>query len=109
MLHQPSGAARGQVCLRENPCSRPPPPAHRLAAAAGGAARTECLSPPHPLSRSFVKASDMNNEARELLRIRSYLNTTLASSVGKPVVRAFKRHFTASPLWCTGVARLCVC
>lgn len=44
MLHQPSGAARGQ-------------------------------------------ASDMNNEAKELLRIRSYLNKTLANSVGKPVVR----------------------
>ena len=40
MLHQPSGAARGQ-------------------------------------------ASDMNNEARELLRLRSYLAKTLAASTGK--------------------------
>lgn len=42
MLHQPSGAARGQ-------------------------------------------ASDMQNEARELLRLRAYLNSTLAASIGKSV------------------------
>jgi ATP-dependent Clp protease protease subunit len=40
MLHQPSGAARGQ-------------------------------------------ASDINNEARELLRLRAYLSSTLAASTGK--------------------------
>jgi ATP-dependent Clp protease protease subunit len=40
MLHQPSGAARGQ-------------------------------------------ASDMNNEARELLRLRAYLAKTLSASTGK--------------------------
>ena len=47
MLHQPSGAARGQ-------------------------------------------ASDMNNEARELLRLRAYLNATVAASTGHPLEKVSK-------------------
>jgi ATP-dependent Clp protease protease subunit len=56
MLHQPSGAARGQ-------------------------------------------ASDINNEARELLRLRAYLSATLAASTGKSAEQTAKdfardRYFT---------------
>uniref|UniRef100_A0A7S0WT76 ATP-dependent Clp protease proteolytic subunit n=1 Tax=Pyramimonas obovata TaxID=1411642 RepID=A0A7S0WT76_9CHLO len=57
MIHQPSGAARGQ-------------------------------------------AADIYNEARELLRLRTYMSTVLAQAVDKPMERVkeeFKRDFYFSP------------
>ena len=39
----------------------------------------------HPSGAARGQASDMNTEARELLRLRGYLNRTLAASTGHPV------------------------
>ena len=44
----------------------------------------------HPSGAARGQASDMNNEARELLRLRGYLNTTLAASTGHPVEKIAK-------------------
>lgn len=41
----------------------------------------------HPSGSARGQASDIQNEARELLRIRSYVNKMLAEATGKPIER----------------------
>lgn len=41
----------------------------------------------HPSGSARGQASDIQNEARELLRIRGYVNKMLAEATGKPIER----------------------
>ena len=111
MVHHPSGAARGQVGQHtprlgdsmhggraariEGPPQRgqlPQPAAlPRLIAllAASGLVPTSCRlhplsSPPTPPPPTSPQASDINREAKELLRIRDYLDSILAQATGQP-------------------------
>ncbi|KAL3133756.1 hypothetical protein ABBQ32_008240 [Trebouxia sp. C0010 RCD-2024] len=50
----------------------------------------------HPSGSARGQASDIQNEARELLRIRSYVNKMLAEATGKPLERVqhdFNRNY----------------
>lgn len=39
----------------------------------------------HPSGSARGQASDIHNEARELMRLRNYVNRVLAQATGKPV------------------------
>ncbi len=39
----------------------------------------------HPSGSARGQASDINNEARELMRLRNYVNQVLSQATGKPI------------------------
>ena len=39
----------------------------------------------HPSGSARGQASDIHNEARELMRLRNYVNRVLAQATGKPI------------------------
>ena len=58
----------------------------------------------HPSGSARGQASDINNEARELMRLRNYVNQVLSQATGKPIekVRAPKHTclmYCIGPVW----------
>lgn len=47
----------------------------------------------HPSGAARGQASDINREARELLRIRDYMDAILAEATGQPFDKVRKRSF----------------
>jgi len=44
-----------------------------------------CIMLHHPSGGARGQASDLHHEARELMRLRTYVNTVLANSTGQPI------------------------
>ena len=96
MVHHPSGAARGQV--RSSACAaalRRLPPGWR---ALGAASRRSPTRPPCARAPPLLpaQASDINREAKELLRIRDYMDAILAQATGQPFDKV-ARDFRCAP------------
>ncbi len=54
-----------------------------------------CIMLHHPSGGARGQASDLHHEARELMRLRTYVNTVLANATGFAPAQLFEQLITA--------------
>ncbi len=51
----------------------------------------------HPSGTARGQATDIHNEARELMRLRNYVNNVLANATGQPLPKVPRIRFNSRP------------